>query len=93
MQDSFTRVWAQELPPQYGCTVNAVSPGPTRTEAFLGAGNEMMKVLQPIIDQTPVAKRLGEPEEVAWTVAMLADPKAEWINGQHLAVAGGLYIS
>lgn len=29
MQDSFTKVWAQELPPKYGCTVNAVSPGPT----------------------------------------------------------------
>lgn len=30
MQDSFTRVWAQELPRKYGCTVNAISPGPTR---------------------------------------------------------------
>ena len=30
MQDSFTKVWAQELPRKYGCTVNAVSPGPTR---------------------------------------------------------------
>ena len=28
MQDSFTKVWAQELPRKYGCTVNAVSPGP-----------------------------------------------------------------
>jgi NAD(P)-dependent dehydrogenase (short-subunit alcohol dehydrogenase family) len=30
MQDSFTKVWAQELPRKYGCTVNAISPGPTR---------------------------------------------------------------
>jgi NAD(P)-dependent dehydrogenase (short-subunit alcohol dehydrogenase family) len=30
MQDSFTKVWANELPRKYGCTVNSVSPGPTR---------------------------------------------------------------
>jgi NAD(P)-dependent dehydrogenase (short-subunit alcohol dehydrogenase family) len=29
MQDSFVRTWAKELPPKYGCTVNAVSPGPS----------------------------------------------------------------
>ena len=30
MQDAFTKVWAKELPPKYGCTVNSVIPGPTR---------------------------------------------------------------
>ena len=30
MQDAFTRIWAKELAPKYGCTVNAVIPGPTR---------------------------------------------------------------
>jgi NAD(P)-dependent dehydrogenase (short-subunit alcohol dehydrogenase family) len=30
MQDAFTRIWAKELPPKYGCTVNAIIPGPTR---------------------------------------------------------------
>jgi NAD(P)-dependent dehydrogenase (short-subunit alcohol dehydrogenase family) len=30
MQDAFTRIWAKELPPKYGCTVNAVIPDPTR---------------------------------------------------------------
>jgi len=34
MVDSFNRCWTKELPPRYGCTVNAVSPGPTRTEGF-----------------------------------------------------------
>jgi NAD(P)-dependent dehydrogenase (short-subunit alcohol dehydrogenase family) len=29
MQDSFVRTWAKELPLKYGCTVNAVSPGPS----------------------------------------------------------------
>jgi NAD(P)-dependent dehydrogenase (short-subunit alcohol dehydrogenase family) len=30
LQDVFTKVWAMELPPKYGCTVNSVVPGPTR---------------------------------------------------------------
>jgi NAD(P)-dependent dehydrogenase (short-subunit alcohol dehydrogenase family) len=92
MQDSFTRCWAKELPRKYGCTVNAVSPGPTKTGGFLDAGPEMMKTLQPIIDQTPVASRMGEPEEIAYAVAMLADPRGRWINGVHLCVDGGLFI-
>ncbi|RYO84652.1 hypothetical protein DL766_005660 [Monosporascus sp. MC13-8B] len=43
MVDSFTRVWAKELPPKYGCTVNAVPPGPTAAEGFLAAGEVAMK--------------------------------------------------
>jgi NAD(P)-dependent dehydrogenase (short-subunit alcohol dehydrogenase family) len=35
---------AKELPPKYGCTVNAVSPGPSRTEGFAAAGEEQMKI-------------------------------------------------
>ncbi|KAK7427799.1 hypothetical protein QQZ08_005737 [Neonectria magnoliae] len=65
MVDSFTQAWAKELPPKYGCTVNAVSPGPTMTEGFLAAGEEAMKVLQPTIDATPAGKRMGRPDEVA----------------------------
>jgi NAD(P)-dependent dehydrogenase (short-subunit alcohol dehydrogenase family) len=30
MQDVFTKVWAKELPPKYGCTVNSVIPCATR---------------------------------------------------------------
>lgn len=92
MQDSFTRCWARELPPKYGCTVNSVSPGPTKTEGFLDAGPEMMKVLQPVIDQTPVAPRMGETSEIAFAVAMLSEERASWMNGVHLVVSGGLYI-
>lgn len=92
MVDSFTRVWAKELPPKYGCTVNAVSPGPTETEGFLAAGEDMMKVLRPIIDATPVEKRLGSPDEIAYAVAFLCEERARWINGEHLCANGGLFI-
>lgn len=92
MLDSFTRCWAKELPPKYGCTVNAVSPGPTRTEGFADAGPEAMKTLQPIIDQTPVGPRMAETEEIAYAVAMLCEEKARWINGTHVMATGGLFI-
>ncbi|KAF2195070.1 NAD(P)-binding protein, partial [Zopfia rhizophila CBS 207.26] len=92
MVDSFTRVWAKELPPKYGCTVNAVSPGPTATEGFAAAGEEAMVTLGPTIEATPVEKRLGKPEEIAYAVAFLCEEKARWVNGEHLFVNGGLFV-
>ncbi|KAK1637439.1 hypothetical protein BDP81DRAFT_317713 [Colletotrichum phormii] len=92
MVDSFTRVWAKELPPKYGCTVNAVSPGPTATQGFLSAGDEAMKVLGPTIEATPAGKRLGQPEEIADAVAFLCEERSRWVNGEHMFVNGGLYM-
>lgn len=92
MIESFTRCWARELPPKYGCTVNAVSPGPTKTEGFAAAGPEMMKILQPTIDSTPAEKRMGEPDEIAYAVAFLCEERARWVNGEHMFVCGGLFI-
>ncbi|KIV99812.1 uncharacterized protein PV09_08616 [Verruconis gallopava] len=92
MCDSFTKVWAKELPPKYGVTVNAVSPGPTLTEGFAQAGDAFMEKMQPVINRTPVAGRMGEPEEIAFAVAFLCEPRARWINGAHLMVNGGLFI-
>jgi NAD(P)-dependent dehydrogenase (short-subunit alcohol dehydrogenase family) len=92
MLDSFTKCWAKELPPICGCTVNAVSPGGTRTEGFAEVGPEVMKYLQPSIDATPCAPRLGEVEEVAFAVAFLCEERARWVNGTHLSVNGGLFV-
>ncbi|KAJ6094748.1 hypothetical protein N7467_002261 [Penicillium canescens] len=92
MVDSFTKCWAKELPPKYGCTVNAVSPGPTKTEGFAAAGEEQMKILQPIIDQTPVGPRMAAPEEIAFAVGFLCEERARWINGSHIIASGGLFI-
>ncbi|PVH75029.1 short chain type dehydrogenase [Cadophora sp. DSE1049] len=92
MVDSFTRCWAKELPPKYGCTVNAVSPGPTMTEGFAAAGEAFMKEMQPIMDQTPVGKRMARPDEIAFAVGFLCEPRASWINGLNLTASGGLFI-
>lgn len=72
--------------------MNAVSPGPTMTEGFAAAGEEQMKIFQPIIDQTPVGSRMGEPEEIAFAVAFLCEERARWVNGAHLIASGGLFI-
>lgn len=92
MVDSFTRCWAKELSRKYGCTVNAVSPGPTRTEGFAAAGAEAMKILQPTIDSIPVAPRMAEASEIAYAVAFLCEERARWINGLHLHANGGLVV-
>lgn len=93
MVDSFTKVWAKELPPKYpGLTVNAVSPGPTMTEGFAAAGEEFMQKMAPVMDKTPAGNRLGNPEEIAFGVGFLCEPRASWVNGTHLIIDGGLFI-
>ena len=91
--ESFTRCWAKELPPKYSCTVNAVSLGPTRTEGFADAGEEVMKTLQPAINQTPVGAGMAEPDEIAYAIAILCEERARWINGAHPMATGGLFIN
>lgn len=92
MVDSMTRVWAKELPPTYGCTVNAVSPGPTMTAGFAAAGDEFMQAMRPAMDATPVGARMARPEEIAFAVGFLCEPRASWINGLNLNASGGLHM-
>ncbi len=92
MIDSFTRCWAKELPPKYGCTVNSVSPGPTNTQGFEKAANELSSYLKNIYAETPVAQRAADPSEIAYAVAMLCEEPARWINGTHVSVTGGLVV-
>ncbi|KAB5576272.1 hypothetical protein GE09DRAFT_1095213 [Coniochaeta sp. 2T2.1] len=87
--EAYTQCWAMELPRKYGCTVNGVAPGPTATDSFLAAPQEVRDSLQAISDATPVAPRLGMPEEVAWLVASLCEERAGWVNGAYIPVSGG----
>ncbi|KAL2404114.1 hypothetical protein ABEF95_002275 [Exophiala dermatitidis] len=89
MIESFTRCWARDLPRKYGCTVNAVAPGPVGTEGLLAAPAEFQTVIKKRIEAAPVASRLARPEEIAWTVATLCEEGAGWLNGLYVPVAGG----
>ncbi|HET8791271.1 MAG TPA: SDR family oxidoreductase, partial [Modicisalibacter sp.] len=68
-------------------TVNAVAPGPVATELFF-AGKSEEQVAR-IAAMSPF-ERLGQPEEIADTVAFLAGSQGRWINGQILRVNGGM---
>jgi acetoacetyl-CoA reductase len=84
----FTKSLAQELMAK-NVTVNSLSPGYVNTRLMSGIRPD---ILQAIIAQIP-AKRLAEPEEIAWAVAFLVDEKSCYITGSNLCINGGLYMS
>lgn len=83
---NLTQTLALELASR-GIRVNAVSPGPVATEAFLdvlGVGNKLDELARTI----PLG-RMGSPDDIAAAVLYLASPAASWVTGEHLLVAGG----
>ena len=78
-----TQSWAAEFGPS-GVRVNAVSPGPTRTE-----GTELMgSQLDELAAMAP-AGRPAAPEEIAAAVSYLAGDGASFVHGAVLDVDGG----
>ncbi|MGY0002895.1 SDR family NAD(P)-dependent oxidoreductase [Micromonospora sp. I033] len=78
-----TKSWAAEYGP-HGVRVNAVSPGPTRTEGTAGMGED----LDQLASMSP-AGRPGSAEEIAEAVAFLATDRASFVHGAVLPVDGG----
>jgi len=71
-----------------GITVNAVAPGLIDTDMTKSlSGEQLSHILSAII-----AGRFGEPGEVAYLVCFLCSEKAAYINGQVIAIDGGLII-
>lgn len=83
--ESLTLILARELRGR-DVTVNAVAPGPTATPLFLDGKDE--NTVDRFAKATPL-ERLGQPGDIAETVAFLAGP-ARWVNGQVLFANGGL---
>jgi NAD(P)-dependent dehydrogenase (short-subunit alcohol dehydrogenase family) len=78
-----TKSWAAEFGPA-GVRVNAVSPGPTRTEGTIPMGDALDQLAQ-----GGPAGRVGQPEEIAAAIAFLATDEASFIHGVLLPVDGG----
>jgi 3-oxoacyl-[acyl-carrier protein] reductase len=83
--EAMTLVLARELRGK-DITVNAVAPGPTATALFLNGKDEA--TIANLSKAVPL-ERLGQPDDIAETVAFLAGP-ARWVNGQAIFTNGGL---
>ena len=81
-----TNILAKELRGRH-ITVNAVAPGPTATALFLDG--KTPEVIERMAKMAPL-ERLGQPEDIAAAVSMLAGADGGWINGQTLRANGGL---
>ena len=71
----------------YGIRVNAVAPGMINTEMIMQMEDSMREGLK----ERLVARRMGEPSEIANTVYFLGSEEASYISGQTLIVDGGGY--
>jgi 3-oxoacyl-[acyl-carrier protein] reductase len=85
---AFTKALAKELGPSH-IRVNSVAPGAIDTEMNRHLSAEELAALA---EETPL-ERLGQPEEVAKTIAFLASDEASFLTGQVLSPNGGLVIS
>ena len=83
----------RELGRAYECTVNAVAPGATNTDAFNALTGDTRDSLEPMLAMTPAASRIGEPEEVAYAVAFFCEERGRWMTGQCLQVNGGTLMA
>ena len=84
--EQFSHVLAKEVGAKK-ITVNVVSPGPTDTELFSQGKSEEQKQR---FAQMAALGRLGQPQDIADVIAMLASEDARWITGQNIRANGGL---
>jgi 3-oxoacyl-[acyl-carrier protein] reductase len=86
---TLTRRFAMELGP-HGITVNAVAPGFILTDMVQGGRSpeQYRAILEGIAAKT-MARRAGQPEDIANAVAFLVSPDSGFITAQVITVDGG----
>jgi 3-oxoacyl-[acyl-carrier protein] reductase len=90
---SYSRLVA-DLYAQHGIRCNAVTPGPTATDAWLGAGGlaeqqgDRDEVLAKVGSGRPLG-RLAQPEEIAAVIVFLLSDRASYVTGAAWSADGG----
>ena len=87
----FTKTLAIELG-KFGVTANAVAPGFVQTDMTRATAERIGVSFEQFVDsmaaQIPVG-RIGQPEDIAATIAFLVSEGAGFVSGQVVYVAGG----
>ena len=83
---ALTRIAAMELGP-HGVTVNSICPGYVLTD--MGCDARSPDQVAAWASMSPLG-RLGDPADVAGTVAFLAGEDGSYLTGQALNVTGGM---
>ncbi|KAK3186821.1 hypothetical protein K4F52_004567 [Lecanicillium sp. MT-2017a] len=89
--EACARVWAKELGQSHDITVNCVNPGPVATDQWTESDDQFRDDMQPLIESTPAAARIGEVDDVAPLVVFLCTKDARWATGSVLCANGGIY--
>ncbi|KAL1964557.1 hypothetical protein VTN77DRAFT_6854 [Rasamsonia byssochlamydoides] len=84
--EQMARVLAKDLGRQ-GILVNAVAPGPTGTELFFQGKSP--ELVSRIAGFSPF-NRIGEPEDIAGTIAFLCGDDSAWLSGQVVRINGAM---
>ncbi|WP_028783954.1 SDR family NAD(P)-dependent oxidoreductase [Thalassobacillus devorans] len=84
--NQLTKVWASELA-EHGINVNGLAPGYIKTPMTEGWLNDEERY-QGIVDQT-MLKRVGDLEDLAGPLALLASDGSNYMTGQTIYVDGG----
>ena len=82
-----TKTLAQETAP-HGVRVLAIGPGAIKTSINQSVWSDP-KSLQDLLEKIPL-KRIGEPEEIARMVVVLASEVASYVTGRTIFVDGGM---
>jgi 3-oxoacyl-[acyl-carrier protein] reductase len=86
--ESLTKTAAREFA-SYGARVNAIAPGPVRTPMLASVGEPGIRMME----AATLVGRIAVPEEIAATVAAIADPRLfGYTTGQVFAANGGMYL-
>jgi 3-oxoacyl-[acyl-carrier protein] reductase len=88
-----------DLYAKHGIRSNAVTPGPTATEAWLGEGgladqqaSTSTKTREEVLEAVGAGRplgRLAEPEEIASVIAFLCSDRASYVTGSAWSADGG----